>query len=156
MKNGFTLIEILVVIVITAILSGVVMMGVTQFIKAGKDKSIIGNLAVLPSAGEAYYYNGNGIVFNSYNGFCGSSVVVNAKDNMPENKTGACYNSTTNKSGLCCGEDTIQNYQAWAACATLLSDTSKAYCVDNRGVAKEINNSDCKANIIECPNLSTP
>ena len=60
MKNkGFTLIELIIVIVIIAILSAVILFSITQYINKGKDSNISANLAVLIPAGEVYY--------NSYN-----------------------------------------------------------------------------------------
>ena len=139
MNNGFTLIEFIVVIAVIAVLSGVVMFSVKQYINIGKDSNISGNLAVLIPAGEVYY-GGN---TNSYLGFCDptadtGSVFKNVLSQMPDQTAttgGPCYTSgsttsTTNSKGVCCTATT----QAWAACARLFADTSHAYCVDSRGM----------------------
>ena len=161
MNKGFTLIELIVVIAITAVLSGIILFSVTQYIARGKDSNIKGNLAILIPAGEVFY-NGNG---NSYNdglaNFCnptgsGGSVLNNAILQMPAQSAGApCYSSsptsTTNQAGVCC----YATSQAWAACAREFADSSSAYCVDSRGLKKDITNSVCSTllsnHISQCP-----
>jgi len=130
-QKGFTLMELVVVIAITAILSTVILLSATQYINKGKDASIAGNLAVLISAGEAYYPSGSGSP-NTYANFCSSSAVLNAISQMPENRSvyAACQ---LNRAGLCCNDDD----QEWVACATKFSDTTKYHCVDSRGIQKE-------------------
>lgn len=146
MKNGFTLIELVVVITIVAVLSGIILVSVTQYISKGKDSGVIGNLAVLVPAGEAYY-TGNS---NSYIGFCDSDisgVVKNAVLQMPINPDGSC--SQDNAAGLCCG--VALNGKAWAACANKFSDPSIAFCVDSRGVKEDISSQDCTNALFQCP-----
>lgn len=141
---GFTLIELIVVIAIILVLSGVILFSISQYINKGKDSNIAGNLAILIPAGEIYY-NANG---NSYEGFCQSNIVKNAIMQIPKNTNGAC---SENAAGICCGVSS-SFYDAWAACARMFSDSNSAFCVDSRGVKKEIDASDCQANIIECRN----
>ena len=131
-KNiGFTLIELVVVIAVIVILSAIILFTINQYINKGKDSNIKGNLAVLVASGEVYY-NGSGD--NSYRAsdtedFCDSNVVQNARSQIPLNSSFLCK---VNFSG-----------DAWAACAKLFTDASKAYCVDSRGLKKEISESDC-------------
>jgi len=136
-SRGFTLIELIIVVAIIAILSGLILFSVTQYINKGKDSNISGNLSVLIPAGEVFY-DGNS---NSYTGFCdlgvnGNSVLKNAIIQMPQNLNGDC---TDNVAGICC----YAVSQVWAACAQEFVDTSKAYCVDSRGMKEEIDNSSC-------------
>ena len=133
--TGFTLIELMVVIAIITVLSGIILFSVTQYINKGKDSNLAGNLVVLIPAGEVFY-NGNN---NSYQNFCTSDVVNNAFSQMPG---GTIYY---------CVEDTINSFQAWAACAREFTDNAKAYCVDSRGVKRSINNNLCNSNITQCP-----
>lgn len=148
-KNGFTLIELLVVIAILGILSSVILFSVAQYIGKSKDANVVGNLAVLVSAGEVYYNSHS----NNYEDFCGSSVLENAISDMPSSG-GDCYNAlgtqgdSSNKAGICC----YDSEDAWAACAPKFFDNTKAYCVDNRGVKKEISVDNCVSGLTKCPN----
>jgi len=136
MKRGFTLIELVVVIAITAVLSAVVLLAINDYINRGKDSNIYGNLVILIPAGEVWY-NGNN---RSYEGFCGSEVVKNAISQMPENPEGACYAPGTNPAGLCCWVN--EEGSAWVAYALKFTNTLEGYCVDSRGVRKEVKKSD--------------
>ncbi len=169
--TGFTLIELIIVIAITAILASIVLLTVQQYLNKGKDANISGNLAVLIPAGEAWY-NGNG---NSYEYFCnpnpvdsnpGNSALKNAIYQMPYNLDSSCYgdpgasNWTTttgggrNPAGLCCYVDSTYN-DAWVACVPKFSDKTMALCVDSRGVKKDITKSQCdnlmSENPLQCP-----
>ncbi len=142
-QKGFTLIELVVVVAIIAILSGVILFSISQYINKGKDSNMAGNMAVLVPAGEIYY-NGNSF---SYSGFCSNDVVLNAISQMPENINGKCR-SSTNLVGLCC--KVADKGDSWAACAREFANPSKAYCVDSRGVKKEIDFSKCSSLTTKC------
>lgn len=97
--TGFTLMELIVVIAITAILSAIILFTVTQYINKGKDSNIYGNMAILIPAGEAFY-NGNGNTYdntsnNPATSFCDpavNSVMKNAFSQMPQNPNSInCY-----------------------------------------------------------------
>jgi len=143
MKRGFTLIEIIIVIAVTAVLSTIILFGITQYINKGKDSGVIGNMATLIPAGEVYYYSGN-----TYNNFCDSdsnSALKNILSQMPKNLSGLCED---NEAGLCCNVST--NGKAWAACAKKFSSSPKPYyCVDSRGVQEETDQ-DC-SDLTQCP-----
>src|ERR1035437_2578538 len=121
MKNkGFTIIELVVVVAIIVVLSGVVLFSVTQYLNKGKDSNVSGNLAVLIPAGEAYY----NISSNSYARFCDptqstGTVFKNTISQMPDTSAavGYCYGTTyaagspndvpgTNPKGVCCAVKT--------------------------------------------------
>lgn len=139
-SKGFTLIELIVSISIVVILSGIILFSVTQYINKGKDSNISGNLAVLIPAGEVYYTGRP----NSYQGFCESSVVLNVLSQMPANANGSCDSSAANPTGACC---IVENdpFQAWVACAEKFSDSESAFCVDSRGMKKNITSLECSA-----------
>jgi len=120
--TGFTLIELIVTVAIIAVLSGVILFSVTQYIAKGKDSNIAGNLAILIPAGEVWY-NGGG----SYQGFCEpgtNSVIKNVVSQMPLGTDFHCHVERYNK--------------AWAACAIKFSDPTTAFCVDSRGMKEDI------------------
>lgn len=134
---GFTLVEILVVIAIIAILAVIALYSVTQYINKGRDAIIKGNLVVLVTAGELWYDRNN----SSYVKFCnpidGSNDVKKARAVLTEQGT-----------TLVCNVNSVST--AWAACAKLFVYPDKAYCVDNKGNQKEINNSACTNSITNC------
>ncbi len=160
--TGFTLIELIIVIAITAILAGIILFTVQQYLNTGKNANISGNIAVLVPAGEAWY-NGNG---NSYQGFCdpaGNSAIRNAISQMPAAADlTTCYTgsgssnwtSVSNHAGLCCYVNPTND--AWAACVIKYTDKTEAFCVDSRGVKKDITKSECEGlggeNPLQCPN----
>jgi prepilin-type N-terminal cleavage/methylation domain-containing protein len=149
-NKGFTLIELVVVVAIIAILSSVILYTTTQYIGKGKDSNIAGSLSVLIVAGESWY-GGNG---NSYSNFCDpktNSVIENVISQMPVNINGYCYNSTTDKllwgtsgntagngnpAGICCKVDVTG--QSWVAWAREFTTPANIYCVDSRGVKKDV------------------
>lgn len=148
-EKAFTLIELIVVITIMVVLSGIILFSVTQYISRGKDSNISGNLSVLVPAGEVYYNAENIANGDGYTGFCDpnqNSVIKNSLAQIPQNPAGDCLGSLT--PGICC----YVNYDgnSWAACAREFTDSANAYCVDSRGVKKEIPNSSCTNTIVSC------
>lgn len=144
LKNaGFTLVEMLVVIAIVAVLSGIVLFSITQYVNKGKDASMQGNLSILVTAGEVYYNRNT--AGTGYTGFCSSSVVVNAFSQIPALKSSNCLVAT--KGVPCCKDGQNQ----WAACSQEVTNLLKAYCVDSRGIKKEIDNSACTSTTAICP-----
>lgn len=134
---GFTFIELLVAVAIIAVLSAIILFTIIQYIDKGKDANVKGNLAVLISSGEVYYNSNQNINGTGYDGYCDSSVVTTAESEIPKHED----------TGIYCSD----NESEWAACAQLFLDDRYAYCVDSRGVKKEIDNDDCVADMAQCP-----
>lgn len=132
--KAFTLIELLVVIAMIAILSSVILYNVTQYMDKVKDATVKGNLTVLITAGEVWYDKND----NSYAGFCGSAVVVRVLSQVPSANADKYCNVKTSEG------------TTWAACAREFVNNQKAYCVDNKGNQKDINNSDCSNITTNC------
>jgi len=144
-KRGFTLVELVVTVAIIAVLSGIILFSVSQYISKGKDASVSGYLATLIPAGEVFY-NGNG---NSYVNFCDptkNSVLNDIILEAPQNTSGPCY-VPGNYPGGCCGATS----QAWATCVREFTNPKLDFCADSRGVQKQICNSSCSMAITVCP-----
>jgi Tfp pilus assembly protein PilE len=134
---GFTFIELLVAVAIIAVLSAIILFTIIQYIDKGKDANVKGNLAILISSGEVYYNNNQNVSGTGYDGYCDSSVVSTAESEIPKHED----------TGIYCSD----NESEWAACAQLFLDDGYAYCVDSRGVKKEIDNDDCVEGMVQCP-----
>lgn len=67
--KGFTIIELLVVVAIIAVLTGIVLVNVTSYINKGKDAAIKGNMATM-STNAAVFYDNNS---STYVGFAASA-----------------------------------------------------------------------------------
>lgn len=133
-SKAFTLIELIVVIAIIAVLSAIILFSITQYINKGKDSNIAGNLAVLIPAGEVYYNIGN-----TYADFCAqnNNIMQNALSQMPSGIDLKCFVEPVHS-------------QSWAACVQEFTDNTKAFCVDSRGMKREIDFSNCNETIIKC------
>jgi len=119
-EGGFTIIELIVVIAIIAVLAAIVMVNVTSFIAKGKDSSIRGNLSTALT-NAVVYFEAN----TNYTTLCtASSSFRNAY-----NAAGAISASET-----CAVNSTATG---WCACAQLVSDTTRIFCVDYTGTKRE-------------------
>jgi len=145
-KNGFTLIELIVVISVISFLSAIILFSVIQYINSGKDASIRANLSILIPTGETYY-NTTSQEGIGYTGFCDTNVVGSVVTQLP--LPSSASDCPANTRGLCCNVKPDGN--AWAACIREFSDDTKAFCVDNRGIKKEISVSDCTTIVYQCP-----
>ncbi len=131
-SKGFTLIELLVSLAIVAILAALITYTALEYINRGKDAAVQGGLSLLVTGGESWYDKND----NSYCGFCDSLAVRNTR--------------TSIASEIKCNENQ-DTCNAWAACAAEFLTPEKAFCVDNRGVKKEIKLEECTDEIIACP-----
>lgn len=123
-SKGFTIIELLVVVAIIAVLTGIVLVNVTSYINKGKDSAVQGNLSSLLT-NQAVYYDTNG----SYTGGCASAAVVAAL---------AAADRAFDGNGTA-GEvtDCAETAALFAACGQL--KVSDAYfCVDSTGTKKNV------------------
>ncbi len=131
-KKGFTIIELLVVVAIIAVLTGIVLVNVTSYINKGKDAAIKGNLATLLTNG-AVYFDSNG----NYTTFCTSSMVAGKP----------IYDAINTAAGAAPTCAVKITNDAWCACSTLKTTAGNVFCVDSTGYKKETTNN-CAA---ACP-----
>jgi prepilin-type N-terminal cleavage/methylation domain-containing protein len=135
--EGFTIIELIVVIAIIAVLSSIVLVSVSNYVAKAKDTAIKGNMASLVTYGTSYFYENS-----SYNNFCGSQKVLGIISTI---------NNITNSTpvGVSCTCDTsgCTDAKAWCALAPLVvpgissgSPATSYYCVDSTGKKKQWQN----------------
>jgi len=159
-SKGFTIIELIVVIAIIAVLAGIVLVNVTQYINRGKDAAAQGNLATMMTNGAVYFDE-----HSDYKDFITnndvSSLTADANDPGDCSKGGNsgfitpcqaltnggyevkayCSDGTAAKS---CHANGVTN---WCAQITLKTD-AKTYCVDSNG-SKKIDGT-CSATTGKC------
>lgn len=147
-QKSFTLIELIIVLAIIIVLSGVVAFSVNRYIDISKDNNIMGNLAVLMPTGEVFYGANRNSFYNNDFDFCNpqdNRVLKQIISRMPINQEGPCYDensdidnpggwgadtNTGNPAGVCCYSDT----NAWVSYVRKFSDIKDYYCVDSRGI----------------------
>jgi len=88
-KQGFTIIELIVVIAIIAVLAGIVMVNVTKYIQQAKDAAVLADLKQAKSAATGYYVENS-----SYAGFCNSAEMKKVGDAIHGTYNFSCYDSS--------------------------------------------------------------
>ncbi|MBX4200985.1 prepilin-type N-terminal cleavage/methylation domain-containing protein [Candidatus Parcubacteria bacterium] len=121
-QKGFTIIELLVVVAIIAVLTGIVLVNVTSYINKGKDAAVQGNLSSVLTD-MAVYYDTNG----NYTAACADASVAAALAAADRAFDG---NAVANEVTDCNGA-----VAAWAACGQL-KVTDSYFCVDSTGTKK--------------------
>jgi len=128
-NNGFTIIELIVVIAIIAVLSSIVLTSVAKYISKSRDSAIKENMnSFLINSSTYLESHGN------FGAFCNDSITQKIYDNInSDNKY--CHH----------------NDSQWVVCARLFEDNTKAWCIDYTGAKKQINDSVCKNSLSVCP-----
>ena len=145
-KQGFTIIELIVVIAIIAVLASIVLVNVTSYITKGKDAAAQGNLATIMTNGAVQYDSSS-----NYNGWMtGASPTTAGTDcTGVAGWTGPCkaletagYHVTNTCDTVLCAATATK----WCAMVTLKGTGTPKYCVDSTG-AKISSATSCVAGV---------
>ena len=120
MNRGFTIIELVVVIAIIAILAGVVLINITQYINKGKDTAIKAQVDQIRTAAADYFAANN----DSYTGMCpgdGTTGCDQAESNITNLAGSGAYRHLKISSNSYCLSFNLSNGTAW--------------CIDSTGYA---------------------
>lgn len=122
-EQGFTIIELIVVIAIIAVLAGIILVNVTQYINKSKDAAIKGNLSTVMTNAVVYFDGtpaGTGTTFLATSGYLVPEAAILAANG---NSTLSKFGGTTD--------------QSWCACSKVLGTSGNTFCVDSTGYKKE-------------------
>jgi prepilin-type N-terminal cleavage/methylation domain-containing protein len=125
LKKGFTIIELLVVVAIIAVLTGIVLVNVAPYLNKGKDAAIKANLSTLLTNG-AIFLDSNG----NYNNFCANNMVAGKP----------IYDAINSAAGAGPTCNVKNTNDAWCACSSLRTTAGDVFCVDSTGYKKETTN----------------
>jgi type IV pilus assembly protein PilE len=100
-KKGFTLMELIVVMIIIGILATVAVSNYTTMMIQGAAKAAQNNLTAIYNAQKNYYFNNNKYCI-SPNGVCNSSASVNTTLSLNISDNNFTYTCNDNASGFVC------------------------------------------------------
>ncbi len=120
--EGFTIIELIVVIAIIAVLAAIILVSVTIYISRSKDAAIKSNINAIITSAAVWFDNND----STYTGFTGD-VGYTASEAAIIN-TGKVVTPATAVDG-----------SAFCACATLYDTTNGTFCADSSGYKKQTN-----------------
>lgn len=118
-QKGFTIVELIIIVIIVTVLAAILMINVKNYIAQQKDVLIRDNLEMVTNS-AAKYYN----AISNYTNVC-TDVSYGFKtfhDAVAAISRAVSCADTENK---------------WCACAQLVSDKAKYFCVDYIGTKKE-------------------
>ncbi len=139
-KNGFTLIELMVVVALIAILAAVVISSLTSARNKGADASVKANLHTAANAAELFYTSNS----SSYLPAGGSTFAIAtcpvysaSGTNMLSKDSGvsSAVAEAVSRGGN--GSSCYNSSSFWAIAVGLKTSASTSWCVDNTGAAKQ-------------------
>lgn len=140
-SKGFTLIELLVVIAIIGILAAIVLVSLRQAPQKAKDTRVISAVEQVRGIAALIYTDDT-----SYASLCSSGALNTSHATYGTQLTTINSDISNNGSSAVCYADE-NNY---CVEATLVSDTSKAFCVDATGFAGQVTPGTCSSTNIDC------
>ena len=125
--EGFTIIELIVVIAIIAVLAGIVLVNVQQYVAKAKDSAIKASLDGLPAVATSFFESGG-----SFAGVCITTAFNNVKGDVEKN-SGSTFSTKFGCTDTYMNADTQKS--EWAACGQLniQSNFNEFWCVDSDG-----------------------
>lgn len=137
-QKGFTIVELIVVIAIIAVLAGIVLVNVTQYIAKAKDTAIKADISAAVTAAAGKYADPNtGLTgFIASTDYTTPSAAITASGGG--SVTGTCDNMTDG--------DCISTATKFCMSATLATSSSTIYCKDITG---KVGAATCAAGV--CP-----
>ena len=114
--SGFTIIELIVVIAIIAVLAGIVIFAVTQYIAKAKDATIEGDLVSIAKDAAVIFSGGSG----NYGELTSNLIYQN-------------ISSSINNAGGVMTVNVPSDNSEYCVASTLVTDKTKSWCVDNTG-----------------------
>ncbi|MCX6721886.1 MAG: prepilin-type N-terminal cleavage/methylation domain-containing protein [Candidatus Staskawiczbacteria bacterium] len=134
-QKGFTIIELIVVIAIIAVLSGIVLVNVTTYINRSKNAAIKANMAGMITRAAAYFEQ------NPSNS--GSQFISSPNYTVPALAAQNANPSSVVLTGIGASATNTVNTQGWCACSVIYNTgvapdnvANGTFCVDYKGYKK--------------------
>jgi prepilin-type N-terminal cleavage/methylation domain-containing protein len=140
-KQGFTLLELLVVVAIIAIISSVTLIALRDSRNKGADAAVKSNLNTIRGQSEIFYSNNDNSFLPSGGSAFGLATcpIYNASGTNMLSKDQTIANAITEavKRGSN-GSSCYNSYLTWAVAVGLKSSATTSWCVDSGGISKQV------------------
>lgn len=136
LAQGFTILELLVVIAVIAVLAAIVLVNVTQYINKGNNAAIKANLATILTNSATYFETQH-----DYASFCTSSGYTNPAAAIAQAGGSPICNVSDDTTAVCaCSTELVTNQ----------TPAGTTFCVDSNGTKVETQ-TDCA---LECTTIT--